>query len=106
MHHITLDAAQDYPDFNCYHINRYFRIRSGEKNFFFVHGHELEVWSKLISLKPSEYDKISDQLCRMNDTDGKIARYLHETFHKLFPQGNLKLPISCKPQKSDKEWMQ
>ncbi|MGB6526662.1 MAG: metallophosphoesterase [Candidatus Nitrosopolaris sp.] len=67
--HITLDAIQDYPDFNCYNIGKYFRIKSGEKNFFLVHGHELEVLSKLISIKPSEYDKISDQLCRMNDTE-------------------------------------
>ncbi|MFY9796165.1 MAG: metallophosphoesterase [Candidatus Nitrosopolaris sp.] len=62
--HITLDAAHNYPDFNCYNISRYFRIKSGEKNFFLVHGHELEVISKLISLKLSEYDKISDELCR------------------------------------------
>jgi UDP-2,3-diacylglucosamine pyrophosphatase LpxH len=85
--HITLDAAQTYPDFNCYNIRRYFRIKSGEKNFFLVHGHELEVLSKLISLNPSEYDKISDELCRMNDTEGNIASYLHEMYHKLFKQG-------------------
>jgi len=85
--HITLDAAQNYPDFNCYNISKYFRIKSGEKNFFLVHGHELEVISKLISLKLSEYDKISDELCRMNDTEGNIASYLHETYHKLFKQG-------------------
>ena len=85
--HITIDAAQDYPDFNCYNISKYFRIKSGEKNFFLVHGHELEVLSKLISIKPSEYDKISDQLCRMNDTEGNIASYLHEMYHKVFTQG-------------------
>lgn len=71
--HITLDATQEYPDFNCYNIRKYFRIKSGENNFFLVHGHELEVLSKLISIKPSEYDKISEQLCRMNDTEGNIA---------------------------------
>lgn len=85
--HITLDAACNYPEFNCYNISKYFRIKSGEKNFFLVHGHELEVMSKLISMKLSEYDKISDQLCRMNDTEGNIASYLHEMFHKLFTQG-------------------
>ena len=85
--HITLDAAQNYPDFNCYNISKYFRIKSGEKTFFLVHGHELEVISKLISLKLSEYDKISDELCRMNDTEGNMASYLHETYHKLFKQG-------------------
>jgi UDP-2,3-diacylglucosamine pyrophosphatase LpxH len=85
--HITLDAAQNYPDFNCYNIAKYYRVRSGDKNFFLVHGHELEVISKLISMKLSEYDKISDQLCRMNDTEGKIASYLHETFHKVFTKG-------------------
>ena len=85
--HITLDAAEHYPDFNCYNISRYFRIKSGEKNFFLVHGHELEVLSKLISLKPSEYDKISDELCRMNDTEGNIASYLHDMYHKVFKQG-------------------
>jgi len=78
--HMTLDAIQDYPDFN---IRKYFRIKSGEKNFFLVHGHELEVLSKLISIKPSEYDKISDQLCRMNGTEGNIASYLHEMYHKV-----------------------
>jgi UDP-2,3-diacylglucosamine pyrophosphatase LpxH len=85
--HITLDASEHYPDFNCYNIKRYFRIKSGEKNFFLVHGHELEVLSKLISLKPSEYDKISDELCRMNDTEGNIASYLHDMYHKVFKQG-------------------
>ena len=85
--HIILDAAQNYPDFNCYNIGKYFRIKSGNNNFFLVHGHELEVISKLISMKVSEYDKISDQLCRMNDTEGKIASYLHETFHKVFTKG-------------------
>lgn len=85
--HITLDAAHNYPDFNCYNISRYFRIRSGEKNFYLVHGHELEVLSKLISMKLSEYEKISDQLCRMNDTEGNIASYMHEMFHRLFTQG-------------------
>jgi UDP-2,3-diacylglucosamine pyrophosphatase LpxH len=85
--HITLDAAQNYPDFSCYNIAKFFRIKSGENNFFLVHGHELEVLSKLISLKPSEYDKISDELCRMNDTEGNIASYLHEMFHKVFKQG-------------------
>jgi UDP-2,3-diacylglucosamine pyrophosphatase LpxH len=85
--HITLDAAEHFPDFNCYNISRYFRIKSGEKNFFLVHGHELEVLSKLISLKPSEYDKISDELCRMNDTEGNIASYLHDMYHKVFKQG-------------------
>jgi UDP-2,3-diacylglucosamine pyrophosphatase LpxH len=57
--HIALDAAQNYPDFNCYNIDKYFRIKSGDKNFFLVHGHELEVMSKLISIKLSEYDKIA-----------------------------------------------
>ena len=71
----------------CYNINKYFRVRSGEKNFFLVHGHELEVESKLISMKLSEYNKISDELCRMNDTEGKIASYLHEAFNKLFTKG-------------------
>ena len=85
--HIVLDATQNYPDFNCYNIAKYFRIRRGQKDFFLVHGHELEVISKLISMKLSEYDKISDQLCRMNDTEGKIASYLHETFHKVFTKG-------------------
>jgi UDP-2,3-diacylglucosamine pyrophosphatase LpxH len=85
--HITLDAPEHFPDFNCYNIRRYFRIKSGEKNFFLVHGHELEVLSKLISLKPSEYDKISDELCRMNDTEGNIASYLHDMYHKVFKQG-------------------
>jgi UDP-2,3-diacylglucosamine pyrophosphatase LpxH len=85
--HITLDSAHNYPEFNCYNINNHFRVRSGDKNFFLVHGHELEVESKLISMKLSEYNKISDELCRMNDTEGKIASYLHETFHKVFRQG-------------------
>ena len=85
--HITLEAAHNYPEFNCYNINKYFRVRSGEKNFFLVHGHELEVESKLISMKLSEYNKISDELCRMNDTEGRIASYFHETFHKLFTKG-------------------
>jgi UDP-2,3-diacylglucosamine pyrophosphatase LpxH len=79
--HITLDAGQNYADFNCYNIAKFFRIKSGENNFFLVHGHELEVLSKMISLKPSEYDKNSDELCRMNDTE---ASYLHEMFHKVF----------------------
>lgn len=74
--HITLDAAQNYPDFNCYSISKYFRIRSRETNFFLVHGHELEVISELTYLTIDEYDKISDQLCRMNDTEGNIASYL------------------------------
>ena len=47
----------------------------------------MDMMSKLISLKPSEYDKISDQLCSMNDTEGNIASYLHEMFHKVFAQG-------------------
>jgi hypothetical protein len=38
-------------------------------------------------MKLSEYDNISDQLCRMNDTEGNIASYLHETFHKVFTRG-------------------
>lgn len=84
--HITLDAAQNYADFNCYNIAKFFRIKSGKNNFFHVHGHELEVLAKLIS-QPSEYDKISDELCRMNDAEGNIASYLHELFHKVFKQG-------------------
>lgn len=32
--HITLDAAQNYPDFNCYNIGKYFRIKSDDKSFF------------------------------------------------------------------------
>jgi hypothetical protein len=43
--------------------------------------------SKLISMKLSEYDKIADQLCRMNDTEGNIASNLHEMFHKVFTKG-------------------
>jgi metallophosphoesterase superfamily enzyme len=27
--HIVVDAARNYPDFNCYNISKYFRIRSG-----------------------------------------------------------------------------
>jgi UDP-2,3-diacylglucosamine pyrophosphatase LpxH len=84
--HVALEAAQNYADFNCYNIAKFSRIKSGMNNFFLVHGHELEVLSKLISLKPSEYDKISDELCRMNDTEGNIASYLHEMCHKVFKQ--------------------
>lgn len=54
-------------------------------NFFLLHGHELEVITKLTYLTVDEYEKISDQLCRMNDEEGKIASYLHEIFHKLVP---------------------
>jgi UDP-2,3-diacylglucosamine pyrophosphatase LpxH len=92
---VTVDAAQNYPDFNCYNIGKYFRIKSGDKNFFLVHGHELEVMSKLTYLKLSEYDKISDQLCRMNDTEGKQAIYT-KCFIKCSQKDSLKLLISYK----------
>jgi hypothetical protein len=38
-------------------------------------------------MKLSEYEEISDQLCRMNDTEGNIASYLHEMFHRVFSRG-------------------
>jgi UDP-2,3-diacylglucosamine pyrophosphatase LpxH len=95
--HITQDAAENYPDFNCYNISKYFRIRSGERNFFLIHGHELEVISKLTYLTIHEYDKISDQLCRMNDTEGNIASYLHDMFHKVFTQGQPQITDLLKP---------
>lgn len=34
----------------------------------------------------AEYDKISDQLCGMNYTEGDIASYLHDIFYKEFSQ--------------------
>lgn len=83
--HVVMHAKEDYPDFSCYHISRYFRVKSGNTSFFLLHGHELEVISKLTYLTVDEYEKISDQLCRMNDEEGKIASYLHEIFHKLVP---------------------
>lgn len=95
--HITLEATQNYPDFNCYNISKYFRIQSGKRNFFLVHGHELEVVSKLTYLTIPEYDKISDQLCRMNDTEGNIASYLHEMFHRVFTKGQPQITDFLQP---------
>jgi UDP-2,3-diacylglucosamine pyrophosphatase LpxH len=95
--HIVVDAFRNYPDFNCYNISKYFRIKSGDRNFFLVHGHELEVISKLTYLTIPEYDKISDQLCRMNDTEGNIASYLHEMFHRVFTQGQPQISDLLQP---------
>jgi UDP-2,3-diacylglucosamine pyrophosphatase LpxH len=67
-----LNATEQFPDFNCYNINKYFRVKSDNATFFLLHGHELEVISKLPYLKIEEYNKISDQICRMNDQEGKI----------------------------------
>ena len=39
-------------------------------------------------MKLSEYENIFQiSLCRINDTEGNIASYLHETFHRVFTQG-------------------
>jgi UDP-2,3-diacylglucosamine pyrophosphatase LpxH len=83
--HIVLRATQDYPDFNCYNTRKYFRVKSGNQSFFMLHGHELEVIAKLTYLTVDEYDKISDQLCRMNDLEGKVASYVHEVLHRMLP---------------------
>jgi UDP-2,3-diacylglucosamine pyrophosphatase LpxH len=95
--HIVLRATQDYPDFNCYNISRYFRVKSGDKSFFMLHGHELEVISKLVYLTVEEYDNLSDQLCRMNDQEGKMASYLHEAFHKLVPGRQIEMGELIQP---------
>jgi len=41
--HITLDTARNHPDFNCYNINRYLRIKCCQKNLYIVNEHELKV---------------------------------------------------------------
>lgn len=81
--HVVMHAKEDYPDFSCYNIDRYFRVKSDDKSFFMIHGHELEVIAKLTYLTVDEYERLSDQLCRMNDTEGKVASYIHEIFHRL-----------------------
>lgn len=100
--HIVLYAVEDYPDFSCYNISRYFRMKSGEKNFFMLHGHELEVIAKLVYLTVDEYDKLSDQLCRMNDEEGKMASYLHELFHKLVPGRQIEVNDLIQPAEQRK----
>ncbi len=100
--HIALHAKEDYTDFNCYNISRYFRVKSGDKHFFMLHGHELEVIAKLTYLTVDEYDKISDQLCRMNDEEGKIASYLHEVFHKLVPGRQIEVEDIVQPAEQRK----
>ena len=100
--HVVMHAKEDYPDFSCYHISRYFRVRSGDVNFFLLHGHELEVISKLTYLTVDEYEKISDQLCRMNDEEGKVASYLHEIFHKLVPGRQVEINDLLQPAEERK----
>jgi UDP-2,3-diacylglucosamine pyrophosphatase LpxH len=100
--HIVLHAKEDYPDFSCYNISKYFRVKSGDKNFFMLHGHELEVIAKLTYLTVDEYDKISDQLCRMNDEEGKMASYLHEVFHKLVPGRQIEMEDIMQPAEQRK----
>lgn len=56
----------------------------------------------LTYLKLSEYDKISDQLCRMNDTEGNIASYLHEMFHRIFRQGQSQITDFLQPAEQRK----
>ncbi len=95
--HVVLHAKQDYPEYSCYNIDRYFRVKSGNKSFFMIHGHELEVIAKLTYLTVDEYEKLSDQLCRMNDIEGKVASYIHEIFHRLVPGRQLEVNDLLQP---------
>jgi UDP-2,3-diacylglucosamine pyrophosphatase LpxH len=95
--HVVLHARKDYPDYSCYNIDRYFRVKSGDRSFFMLHGHELDVIAKLTYMTVDEYEKLSDQLCRMNDEEGKVASYLHDIFHRLVPGRQLEVNDILQP---------
>lgn len=70
--------AGNYP----FSISKYLRLRDGEKNFYFIHGYELEVLANLEPLSIENYEKFSEKMCFTEDVLGWFASHLWDLLEK------------------------
>lgn len=75
-----LKLRDRYPEYYPLDVRKSIRLKSGESNYYFLHGYELEVLARLEPLSIEGYEELSESLCYMEDVLGRFTGSLWHIF--------------------------
>lgn len=78
-----LKIKERFPEYRALGLEKYLRLPDGKNKFFFIHGYELDVLANYEPLTLEEYERISETLCRSENTLGWIMSRLWGLKKKL-----------------------
>ncbi len=97
-----LKLKDRYPEYYPLDVRKFIRLKSGESNYYFIHGYELEVLASLEPLTIEAYEALSERLCYMEDVFGGFISQLWPIFYTIARKGHrvfdIKKTIIKKPE--------
>ncbi len=82
-----LKLKDRYPEYYPLDVRKFIRLKSGESNYYFIHGYELEVLASLEPLTIEAYEALSERLCYMEDVFGGFVGQLWHIFSTITRKG-------------------
>jgi len=93
--YLILDWANRYAPFYPFKVSKFLRLSDGGREFYFMHGYELEVLSNLEPMTIEAYEKASEWLCQMTEAFfGSILSRIWGTVQVAFKRGDKRLRMA------------